>query len=511
MSKADDNYKLLRTMLDERLKADKRLAAIADKIAKGTADFTDTAKYTHIVSHHMGKVISENIGKITAPLGKEAVCKELLRDHYDLINGVFGDVQVSVDEKMGIHIKPVKPAYPAERVDSWAHSLEDPTVEQSVIERRAASGSENIGNSMHDDCVKENAKLHDKVGLDTYLVRDAGGGCCAWCAAIAGRYKYADAPDDVFRRHDNCTCTVTYECGRMRQDVWSKKTWEVSDEELKARKEASEAAQPKVYRNGELKELSDSAKPKVFTPEQAKALEAKALGKEDVDFTQKNDKMSANSDSILEPQRPTIHTKEEIDEITKYAEDNGIKLYQPQNFDGDISVLKDQIDAISEVRNEYGLTSKLTIEFKDLRGGDLAETSRTGASIAFDRNALRNREATNKFLQADNTLATNDVKGIAYHEMGHILSKTYGEKGLDIACKAYYNIYKDNISKQNMLGWLRKNISRYSVDISEDKMEKAFNPKLYKEVTPEILSLDKTNSTIFTSEFSRLLKEAYGI
>lgn len=35
MSKADDNYKLLRAQLDERLKADKRLAAIADKIAKG--------------------------------------------------------------------------------------------------------------------------------------------------------------------------------------------------------------------------------------------------------------------------------------------------------------------------------------------------------------------------------------------------------------------------------------------------------------------------------------------
>lgn len=42
------------------------------------------------------------------------------------------------------HFKLVKPAYPAQRVDSWAHSLEDPTVEQSVIERRAASGSENI-------------------------------------------------------------------------------------------------------------------------------------------------------------------------------------------------------------------------------------------------------------------------------------------------------------------------------------------------------------------------------
>ena len=403
---------------------------------------------------------------------------------------------------------------------------------------------------MHDDCVRENAKRREQAGLDTYLVRDAGGGCCAWCAAIAGRYKYADAPDDVFRRHDHCTCTTTYECGRMRQDVWSKRTWQASDKELEQRKALSEASKPTVNTPEQAKELerqaleknpvtklspeqaqelNERSKPVVHTsaeakeleqkvlaenpimkntPEQAKALEAKALGKEDVDFTQKNDKMSANSDSILEPQRPTIHTKEEIDEITKYAEDNGIKLYQPQNFDGDISVLKDQIDAISEVRNEYGLTSKLTIEFKDLRGGDLAETSRTGASIAFDRNALRNREATNMFLQADNTLATNDVKGIAYHEMGHILSKTYGEKGLDIAKKAYYNIYRKSPTISKLMEHLEHNVSEYSTYVPDQK-KMPFKDKDFKEVTPELLSKDKTDPTEYSGEFIRLMKEAY--
>ena len=48
---------------------------------------------------------------------------------------------------------------------------------------------------------------------------------------------------------------MTYECGKMRQDVWSKRTWEASPEELQARKDAAEAA-----------------KPTVNTPEQAKAL-----------------------------------------------------------------------------------------------------------------------------------------------------------------------------------------------------------------------------------------------
>lgn len=251
----DENYRRLRAELDELLSNDKRLTAIADKISKGAADFSDTARYTQIVSKHMSDVIKHNIGELKQPMAKEMVCKELLRDHYELINGVFGEVQVRVDEKLGIHLNPIKPAYPAERVDSWAHSLEDPTVEPSVTERRAASGSENIGNSMHDACIKENAKVREQAGLKCYLVRDAGGGCCPWCQALAGRYDYATVHDDIFRRHDNCTCSVTYECGRQRQDVWSKKTWEATPEELKARKEAEAASKPVVNSKEQAKEL----------------------------------------------------------------------------------------------------------------------------------------------------------------------------------------------------------------------------------------------------------------
>ena len=46
---------------------------------------------------------------------------------------------------------------------------------------------------------------------------------------MAGRYEYYSEPKDVYRRHDNCGCSVTYENGRQRQDVWSKRTWEAPE------------------------------------------------------------------------------------------------------------------------------------------------------------------------------------------------------------------------------------------------------------------------------------------
>lgn len=265
MATAEENYKRLSNELDKRLKADKRLAAIADKISKGKADFTDTEKYSHIVSQYMGEVISEYIGEITMPLGKEYVCKALLREHYDRINDVLGEVQASVDDKLGIHLNPIKAPFPTERVDKAAHSLEDPTVPKETIERRAKSVTENCAESMHDDYIKENAGWRSQAGLDCYLVRDADGGCCKWCQALDGKYPYATAPDDIFRRHDNCKCNVTYICGKKRQQVWSKQDWSNNKErEYLKRLDAEKAAKRKA--------LSDNSKPKVNSKEQAEAI-----------------------------------------------------------------------------------------------------------------------------------------------------------------------------------------------------------------------------------------------
>jgi hypothetical protein len=229
-------------------------------------------------------------------------------------------------------------------VDSWAHSLEDPTVEQSVIERRGQSGAENIGNSMHDDCVKENAKLHDKAGLDCYLVRDAGGGCCAWCAAIAGRYKYADAPDDIFRRHDHCTCTTTYECGRMRQDVWSKESnWsKEQSQEYMRQHDAALAEKRKELRakgvnvsNAKLNkeeieaikariDASETSKPTVNTPQQAKELERQMLEKNPV--TKLTPEQAKELEQkVLAEKQIMKNTPEQAAELEKQALDKSIQ------------------------------------------------------------------------------------------------------------------------------------------------------------------------------------------
>lgn len=110
---------------------------------------------------------------------------------------------------------------------------------------------------------------------------------------------------------------------------------------------------------------------------------------------------------------------------------------------------------------------------------------------------MRNAKITNHNLNADDQLATTDFTEIVAHEMGHIISHTYGEKGLDIAKQAYYNIFKENISQTD---------SEYSIFVLYERQSR--NVKL-KKITTEILSKSKSaNSNDLSEKFIKLLKEA---
>ena len=206
-----------------------RVQALLDKINSGNATFADTAEYSEIVSNALGTVFSSSIPELSEAGLKEYVCTELLKDRYNDTNEVLATVQKSLDEKAGVKLAPQKAVFPLDRVTRVAHSLADATVKEDVIARRANGPVANVSKSFHDDYIEENAKFRNDAGLKCYISRVTDGKCCKWCSAIAGRYEYSEAPEDIYRRHDNCGCTVTYENGRTRQDVWSKKTWEVPE------------------------------------------------------------------------------------------------------------------------------------------------------------------------------------------------------------------------------------------------------------------------------------------
>ena len=219
-------YKQLHAALDKKLAADPSLRAVVKRIKNGTATLTDSAEYARVLSHILGREVSANIFDLD---DREGIVSQLLRDCYGDVNSIYAQTQTLLDEQAGIHIRPQQPDFPAERVDQFTHSLIDPTVEESVIKRRARAGCETITKSYHDDCIKKNAQFRHDAGLKCYIVR-IGTKCCEWCSEVAGKYEFGDQPDGIFRRHDNCDCTIIYDGqvlrGKQNANGSRSKTWE---------------------------------------------------------------------------------------------------------------------------------------------------------------------------------------------------------------------------------------------------------------------------------------------
>lgn len=213
--------------------ADKLLAKLREKIEAGLGTFKDTTDYCNRSAELLGRLFSENVLSMS-DVERITANDTLLKDRYKYINDLLDKVQRTVDKKQGINIRPQHAPFNQERADQIGRALTDKTVSEETIQRRAGSAPATMTRAMQDDYVEENAKFRSDAGLKTYLVRVTDGDCCEWCTKVAGRYEYGTEPHDIYRRHDNCGCSVTYENGRQRQNVWTKKTWEVPAEDAGA-------------------------------------------------------------------------------------------------------------------------------------------------------------------------------------------------------------------------------------------------------------------------------------
>ena len=95
-----------------------------------------------------------------------------------------------------------------------------------LIQRFLGEPVKNIMHSMYDDYVEVNVNFRAKSGIKTFIIRRQVAKCCKWCAGLAGIYDYSTAPREVYQRHDNCRCMVTFrnEMGKYT-DVWSRKEY----------------------------------------------------------------------------------------------------------------------------------------------------------------------------------------------------------------------------------------------------------------------------------------------
>ena len=234
----------IETSFKSNVMKDRRIAQISKRIRDGTATFVDGHDYAERLGENLSRALTENLTADTLPDGKlyyniaKRTVTPALETNYNLTNEAAADIQKILDAQAGIGLNAVKADFPAERIQGLIDKMtaDGITLEQALV--WLAEPIVNNSEAFFDDFIDSNAKFRNDVGLKATITRKVAGNCCDWCAAMAGTYDYDKAPPDIYRRHEFCRCTVTYQSGKTSQNVWSKRKWESSPEEKAIRKVA---------------------------------------------------------------------------------------------------------------------------------------------------------------------------------------------------------------------------------------------------------------------------------
>lgn len=400
---------------------DSKLAKILKRIQDGKGTFQDVALFSKECGAALSEAIAKNVTPDRLPNGQlyyniaNTVLRATLKDNYDLVNMVAQAAQEQTDSKLNIHLAPKQAPFPEDRIHKIINGAADQTADSDTIKRRLDAPVRNVTESFYDDFVEENAEFRDEAGLKTYLVRQTNGKCCDWCASLAGRYLYEDAPEEVFAKHDNCTCTVEYITDKYRENVHTKKRYALTPEQ---RQEI----------------LKNAPKPTRFTKEQAENLQINVMQNMKAQFP-KGFRDTRN----IGTQITSEELKEFTDKLSEYgiafADVKGSKYGGFDTYCGDVQVLKDIAEHIKnnqEILTKISGNSKIIIGYDYLRDGgnvDVNTFAQTkGRVITF-----------NKFMYDDSNFLKSEyqkavetrqfAKGTTYlnvadHECGHILART---------------------------------------------------------------------------------------
>ena len=197
-------------------------------LKNGKATYLDVNEFAIEVGEILAKVLNTKITVDVLPDGKmyfniaDRILNATMQKNYDLISNFAVDVQTELNHLAGFKIKGQAPVLNQDRIDGIVNRISGDE-EFNSIKWILNEPIVNFSQSIVDDSIKTNAEFHSKAGLKPEITRRVSGHACDWCQSLAGTYQYHKAPDDIYRRHERCRCTVDYKPGDGRnQDVWSK-------------------------------------------------------------------------------------------------------------------------------------------------------------------------------------------------------------------------------------------------------------------------------------------------
>lgn len=222
----------LKARFSEKISVNPKIRALYKKITDGQGTYVDAENYAYMIGEALAQVFQENLSSAVLPNGKlyyniaERILGEMLGENNRIISEATEIVQNFLNKNAGLGLKAqlvavnkkriaglVEKVASAETYDEVAWVLNEPV--------------KNFSLSVVDEILRKNVEFQGEAGLTPVVIRKSRWKCCPWCADLAGEYTYPVISGDVYRRHENCRCTVEFDPkdGRKSKQNVHTKEW----------------------------------------------------------------------------------------------------------------------------------------------------------------------------------------------------------------------------------------------------------------------------------------------
>lgn len=219
----------LKKAFSEKLNKNKKIDKILSTIREGNPTYAEVNDLSIKVGDILAEVFQENLSADILPDGRmyyniaKRTIEPMMINNYNIVTDNAAIVQEILNKNAGMGIKAQVPKINQSRIDGIINRLDEEELFDN-IKWILDEPIKNFTQAVVDDTIRANAEFHKGLGLEPKLRRKSKADCCDWCNQIDGAYDYSEAPDDIYRRHRYCRCTVEYDPGDNRErDVWTKK------------------------------------------------------------------------------------------------------------------------------------------------------------------------------------------------------------------------------------------------------------------------------------------------
>ena len=260
------NY--IEKMILKQKKASPELTALYRKLNSGKGDYEDVYKVARILGRSLKTAYADTLSgdiDLNEEIA-EAVIRPTLTKSHKTIADASQLAQDAINKRLKVGLKSVRPELNEDRLSGIIdRAVKDNDTDHDQMIRTLCANAENFCMKTSDDAVMANAKAHFNAGMTPVIVRKTyNPDACPYCRSLAGTYKYPVLDDDVYKRHRNCFCSVTFseDGGRTVQDVWTKERSRSDDYERKQRREMGERLAARLEKQKKLEREKRMAKDK---------------------------------------------------------------------------------------------------------------------------------------------------------------------------------------------------------------------------------------------------------